>query len=62
MDHLCSICRVFVMLSCASVYDSLWSPARNGLTSWLLFVMSNFEVVTYHWYPGSGEVLDCIDS
>ena len=35
--------------------DALWSPARKGLTSWLSFVMS-------HRYPGSGVVLDCIDS
>ena len=32
------------------------------LTSWLLFVVSNCEFVTFHWYPGSGVVLDCIDS
>ena len=33
--------------------DALWSPAGKGLTSWLSFVMSNCEVVTFHWYPGS---------
>ena len=27
--------------------DALWSPAGKGLTSWLLIVMSNFEVVTF---------------
>ena len=27
MDHLCYFCLVFVMLSCASVYDALWSLA-----------------------------------
>ena len=27
--------------------DALWSPAGKGLTSWLSFVMSNCEVVTY---------------
>ena len=26
---------------------ALWSPARKGLTSWLLFVVSNFEFVTF---------------
>ena len=26
------------------------------------FVMSNCDVVISHWYPGSGVVLDCIDS
>ena len=27
--------------------DALWSPAGKGLTSWLLFVLSNCEVVTF---------------
>ena len=27
--------------------DALWSPAGKGLTSWLLFVMSNCDVVTF---------------
>ena len=26
---------------------ALWSPARKGLTSWLSFVMSNCDVVTF---------------
>ena len=48
MDHLCYICLVFVMLSCARLLiDALWSPGGRGLTSWLLFVMSNREVVTF---------------
>ena len=41
---------------------ALWSPAGKGLTSWLSFVMSYCEFVIMHWYPGSGVVLDCIDS
>ena len=28
-------------------FDTLWSPAGKGLTSWLSFVMSNCEVVTF---------------
>ena len=36
----------FVMLSCKSV-DVLWSPAGKGLNSWLLFVMSNCDVITF---------------
>ena len=43
MDHLRYFCLVFDMLSCTSV----WSPAGKGLTSWLSFVMSNCEVVTF---------------
>ena len=41
------VLQVFVMLSCASVFDGLWSPAGKGLTSWLSFVMSNSEFVTF---------------
>ena len=62
MDHLCHLCLVFVMLLCLFI-AALWSPAGKGLTSWLLFVM--FNCVFYHfplWYPGSGVVLDCINS
>ena len=36
---LCFRARLFI--------DALWSPAGKGLTSWLSFVMSNCEVVTY---------------
>ena len=45
--------------------DALWSPAGKGLISWLSFVLSNCEVVTFPlvtWYLGSGVLLDCIDS
>ena len=62
MDHLCYLCLVFVLLSRLFV-AALWSPAWKGLTSWLLFVMSNCDFVTFSmWYPGSSVVLDCIDS
>ena len=47
MDHLCYFWLVFVMLSSHLFIDALWSPAGKGLTSWLLFVMSNCEVVTF---------------
>ena len=52
MDHTCYFCNVFVMLLCASVFDALWSPAGKGLTSWLSFVMSKCEFVTFPlvWY------------
>ena len=40
----------------------LWSPAGKGLTHgsrlWCLTVNLSLS----HWYPGSGVVLDCIDS
>ena len=39
---LCLLCfRVHLFI------DALWSPAGKGLTSWLLFVMSNCEFVTF---------------
>ena len=47
---LCLRARLFI--------DALWSPAGKGLTSWLSFVMSNYELSLSHWYPGSGVVLD----
>ena len=37
---------VFVMLSHLCV-AALWSPAGKGLTSWLLFVISNCTFVTF---------------
>ena len=41
---------------------ALWSPAGKGMTSWLSFVVSTVSLSLSHWYPGSGVVLDCIDS
>ena len=46
MGHLCYLCLMFVMLSRLST-DALWSPAGKGLTSWLLFVMSHCDFVTF---------------
>ena len=45
-----------------SLICALWSPAGKGLTSWLSFVVSTVSLSLSHWYPGSGMVLDCIDS
>ena len=36
--------------------------AGKGLTSWLSFMVSSVSLSLSHWYPGSGVVLDCIDS
>ena len=38
---LCFRARLFIV--------ALWSPAWKGLTSWLSFVMSNCEFVTFPW-------------
>ena len=47
MDLLCFFGLVFAMPLCASVYCVLWSPAGKGLTSWLSFVVSKCEFVTF---------------
>ena len=39
---LCLICLSACLFVCA-----LWSPAWNGLTFWLSFVVSNCEFVTF---------------
>ena len=62
MDHLCDIFLVLLCFHTRLFIDVLWSPAGKGMTSWLSFVMSNCEVDTFHWYPVSGVLLDCIDS
>ena len=46
MDHLCYLCLVFVMLSGLFI-AALWSPTGKRLTSWLLFLMSNCDFVTF---------------
>ena len=40
MDHLLCFCACLFI-------DALRSPAGKGLTSWISFVMSNCEVVTF---------------
>ena len=42
MGHFYDFCFVFVMLSCFMFINS-----GKGLNSWLSFVMSNCEVVTF---------------
>ena len=63
MDLLC-FCSVFCLLClCARlVICALWSPSGKGLTSWLSFVVSAVGWSLSHWCPGSGVVLDCMDS
>ena len=47
MDHLCYVCLVLLCFHARLFVDALWSPAGEGLTSWLSFVMSNCDVVTF---------------
>ena len=44
VDHLCYFCLCF---RARLFINALWSPAGKGLTSWLSFVMSNCEFVTF---------------
>ena len=55
-------CLLFAMFCARLFICALWSPAGKGLTSWLSFVVSSVSLSLSHWYPGSGVVLDCIDS
>ena len=59
MDLLC-FCSVLCLLClCARLFIC---ASGKGLTSWLSFVVSAVSLSLSHWYPGSGVVLDCIDS
>ena len=53
-------CLVFAMFCARLFICALWLPVGKGLTSWLSFVVSTVDLS--HWYPGSGVVLNCIDS
>ena len=58
MDLLCSCSDLCLLCLCARLFIcALWSPAGKGLTS-----VSTVSLSLFHWYPGSGVVLDCIDS
>ena len=63
MNLLC-FCSVLGLLRlCTRLFIcALWSPTGKRLTSWLSFVVSTVSLSLSHWYPGSGVVLDCIDS
>ena len=47
MDHLCYFCLVLLCFRARLFVDALWSPAGKELTSFLSFVMSNCEIVTF---------------
>ena len=47
MDHLCYFCLVLLCFHACLFVDALWSPAGKRLTSWLSFVMSNCDIVTF---------------
>ena len=47
MDHLCNFYLVLLCFHACLFVEALLSPAGKGLTSWLSFVMSNCDVVTF---------------
>ena len=50
MDLLCFVfcfCLMFAMPFARLFICALWSPAGKGLTSWLLFVVSNCEFFSF---------------
>ena len=47
MDHLCYFCLVLLCFHARLFVDALWSPTGKGLTSWLTFMMTNCDVVTF---------------
>ena len=55
-------CLVFAMSLCESVYMCFVVTCWERADSWLSFVVSTVSLSLSHWYPGSGMVLDCIDS
>ena len=47
MDHLCFFRVDLLCFNACLFVDALRSPAGKGLTSWLSFVMSDCDVVTF---------------
>ena len=61
MSHLFYFCLALLCFHARLFVDALWSPTGKGLASWLSFVMSNCDVVTFLVVSWVGVVLDCID-
>ena len=55
-------CFVFAMSLCASVYMCFVVTCWERADLLALFGVSSVSLSLSHWYPGSGVVLDCIDS
>ena len=70
--QLCNICRGhygsgghFVQNSrtiCLILVEAIIEKKFQMRKCWLSFVVSFVSLSLSHWYPGSGVVLDCIDS
>ena len=55
-------CLVFVMSLCASVYMCFVVTCWERADLLALVCGATVSLSLSHWYPGSGVVLDCIDS
>ena len=63
MEFLCFCFVLWLLNLCARLFIcALWSPAGKGLTSWLSIVVSAVSLSLSPLYPGSGVILDWIDS
>ena len=47
MDHLCYFAVCLLCFRAHPFIVALWSSVGKGLTSWLSFVMSNCEFITF---------------
>ena len=55
-------CLVFAMFLCASFYMCFVVTCWERADLLALFGVSSVSLSLSHWYPGSGVVLDCINS
>ena len=56
LSYLCyAFVRIYLLMPCGHLLGKSWSL---GSRLWCLIV----KLLLSHWYPGSGAVLDCIDS
>ena len=55
-------CLVFAMSLCVSVHMCFVVTCWERADLLALVVVSAVSLSLSHWYPGSGVVLDCIDS
>ena len=62
MDHLCFFCLVFAVPLWLSVCVCLVVACLGGWPLGSRFWCLAVSLSLFHWYPGSGVVLDCIDS
>ena len=62
MDLLCFFCLVCARLLYVSVDMCLVVTCWESLTSWLSLWCLYVSLSLSHWYPGSGVVLDCMNS